>query len=88
VCCSLEHSQVNTVDLLKSHFGTALRESFTLLPGGVTEDCSLFSGWFPFTGLRNMLARKRKFPARSGAEEMTLKTRTGGPFVAATFWFS
>jgi hypothetical protein len=26
----LEYSQVKTVDLLKSHFGTALREPFTL----------------------------------------------------------
>jgi hypothetical protein len=30
LCCLLEHPQVKTVDLLKSHFGTALRESFTL----------------------------------------------------------
>ena len=47
-CCSLEHSQVNTVDLPKFHFGTALRESFTLLLGRHIEDCSLFSGRISF----------------------------------------
>jgi hypothetical protein len=31
--CSLEHSQVKTVELLKSHFGTDLRKSFTLSVG-------------------------------------------------------
>lgn len=43
--CPLEHSQVKTVDLLKSHFGNGLRESFTLLPGCLIEDCSSFSEW-------------------------------------------
>jgi hypothetical protein len=32
-CCLLEHSQVKTVELLKSHFGTDLRKSFTFSAG-------------------------------------------------------
>jgi hypothetical protein len=42
--CSLEHSQVKTVDLLKSHFGTVLEEIFHFIDRTLIEDCLSHSG--------------------------------------------
>ena len=58
----LEHSQVSTVDLLKSRFGTVLRESFTLLPSGLREDCSLFSEWISFYRIKKRVRPSAEFP--------------------------
>ena len=63
-CCPLEHFQVKTVDLLKSHFGTALRESFTLLAGSLIEDCSLFSGWISFYRIKKYTRPDAEIPMR------------------------
>ena len=58
--CSLEYSQVSTVDLLKSHFGTVLEESFTLLPSAPGRINPYCLDGFPFTGLRNVRPEAQK----------------------------
>jgi hypothetical protein len=67
-CYSLEHSQVSPIDLLKSHFGTVLRESFTLLPSGLREELFLILWMFSFYRIKKCLRPGAEFPGERWPE--------------------